>query len=168
MPTKEVMKRVAKDKREGKSASVQAGEFVREQIDEIRAGKHGARNTKQAIAIGLSQARRAGVKLPPPKKGKTSERTRKNAERAYEAGQDHPQRKPNPKRSRATTKALKKEGTAAASHAALSRHAKQASKKRTAAERSASAKKAVATKGPVKRRAAAKKAARTRAKNDAN
>jgi hypothetical protein len=145
MPTKAVLKRVAKDKRAGKSASVQAGEFVREQIDEIRAGKHGARSTKQAIAIGLSQARRAGVKLPPPKKGKTSERTRKNAERAYEAGQDHPRRKPNPKRSRAAKKALQREGTAAASHEALSRHAKSAAKKRTAAERSASAKKAART-----------------------
>src|SRR5258707_10886166 len=83
-------KRVRRDKREGKSASTQAGEFVREEIEEIRAGKHGARSTKQAIAIGLSKARRAGVDLPAPKKGKTSERTRKSAQRAYERGHGAP------------------------------------------------------------------------------
>src|SRR5207248_2084609 len=95
MPEKKTIERAKKDKREGKSASTQAGEFVREEIHHVREGKHGARSPKQAIAIGLSKARRAGVKLPPPKKGQTSERTRKSAERAYARGQGGPaQRKP--------------------------------------------------------------------------
>src|SRR5438105_15509169 len=83
MPEKETIERAREDKREGKAPSTQAGEFVREEIHHIREGKHGARSTKQAIAIGLSKARRAGVDLKPPKKGKTSERTRKSAARAY-------------------------------------------------------------------------------------
>src|SRR4030081_760753 len=92
MPEKETLERAEQDKREGKSPSTQAGEFVREEIHHIREGKHGARSTKQAIAIGLSQARRAGVDLPPPAKGKTSERTRKNAARAYALGHGAPAR----------------------------------------------------------------------------
>src|SRR5688572_18936530 len=87
MPEKETMERARKDKRQGKSATTQAGEFVREEIHKIRRGEHGARSAKQAIAIGLSQARRAGVDLPPPGKGKASARTRKSAKRAYEVGQ---------------------------------------------------------------------------------
>ena len=87
MPDKRTLERAAKDKREGKAPSTQAGEFVREEIEHIREGKHGARSTEQAIAIGLSKARRAGVKLPPPKKGTTSKKTRKRAKRDYEAGQ---------------------------------------------------------------------------------
>jgi len=166
MPEKRTIKRARKAKRQGKSPSTQAGEFVREEIKDIRKGKHGARSAKQAIAIGLSKARRAGVKLPPPEKGETSEKTRKSAERAYKAGQAKgPKRKPSPKRSKATQRALEREGTAAASHEALSRQAKAAARRRTASERSAAAKKAAQTKGPAKRRQAAKKAARTRAAN---
>src|SRR6201991_2427343 len=105
MPTKRAIERARRDKREGKSASTQAGEFVREEIDRIRRGEHGARNTKQAIAIGLSEARRAGVKLPPPAKGKTSAKTRKSAASAYRKGQ---RGEPiSRKRSRAREKALK-------------------------------------------------------------
>src|SRR5262245_61773140 len=81
MPEKKTIERARKDKRQGKSPSTQAGEFVREEIHHVREGKHGARSAKQAIAIGLSKARRSGVKLPPPEKGTTSERTRKQAKR---------------------------------------------------------------------------------------
>jgi len=145
MPKKETIERARKDKREGKAPSTQAGEFVREEIEEIREGKHGARSAKQAIAIGLSKARRAGVKLPPPEKGKTSAATRKKAARDYAVGQSDPNRKPSPKRSRAVLKALKREGHSAASHTALSRQAHSSARKRTAADRSAAAKKAART-----------------------
>jgi hypothetical protein len=166
MPEKKTLARARKDKREGKSASTQAGEFVREEMEHIREGKHGAQSTQQAIAIGLSKARRAGVDLKPPARGKTSEKTRKSAERAYERGQAGGAVKaPSPARSRATTKALKQEGHEAASPAALSRQARTAAAKRPASERSAAAKKAARTKGPAVRAAAAKKAARTRAKS---
>ena len=111
MPRKETVQRARKAKREGKSASTQAGEFVREEIEDIRRGKHGARSAKQAIAIGLSKARRAGVKLPPPEKGETSEKSRKSAESAYRAGQENGCKKTNPRRSRATAQALKREST---------------------------------------------------------
>src|SRR5262245_29676210 len=121
MPEKETLRRARQDKREGKSPSTQAGEFVREEIHHVREGKHGARSTKQAIAIGLSKARRAGVDLPPPEKGTTSERTRTNAKRAYEAGQKHPGEMKSRRRSRATHRALEREGTSAASHQALAR-----------------------------------------------
>jgi len=162
MPEKRIIKRAQKDKREGKSPSTQAGEFVHEEIRHIREGKHGAKSAKQAIAIGLSKARRAGVDLKPPKKGETSEKTRKSAQRAYEKGQRH---EPiSPKRSRAGMKRLKREGRAAASHTALSRHAHAAARKRTASDRAASAKKAAKTKGPRKRSEAARKGARTRAR----
>src|SRR5438067_10839285 len=109
MPEKATIERAKQDKREGKGPTTQAGEFIREEIEHIREGKHAARTTKQAIAIGLSKARRAGVKLPPPKKGQASERTRKSAERAYETGQHESSHKTNPRRSRAITKALKRE-----------------------------------------------------------
>jgi hypothetical protein len=163
MPEKKTIKRARKAKREGKSPSTQAGEFVREEIHHVREGKHGARSTKQAIAIGLSKARRAGVDLPPSKKGETSEKTRKSAERAYQKGQGAaPNREPSTKRSRATKDALARKETASASHKALSTQAKKAAKRRTATERSAAAKKGAQTKGPAKRRAAAKKAVRTK------
>ena len=163
MPLKKTIERAQKDKAEGKSASTQAGEFVKEEIDNIRKGKHGARSAKQAIAIGLSKARRAGVDLPPPAEGKTSAKTRRSAKQAYEKGQRH---EPVSKtRSQASERALKKESTTAASHTALSRQAHSAAMKRTATERSAAAKKAAKTKGPLKRSAAAKKAAHTRQKN---
>src|SRR5882762_10005525 len=101
MPEKRTIQRARNDARAGKAPSTQAGEFVREEIDHIREGKHGARSTKQAIAIGLSKARRAGVKLPPPKAGKVSEETRTQAARNYTQGQTSPGRKPSLKRSRA-------------------------------------------------------------------
>ena len=166
MPEKETIERAERDKREGKSPTTQAGEFVREEMHHIREGKHGARSAKQAIAIGLSKARRAGVDLPPPGKGEASEETRKSARRDYARGHGaRPRGTPSAKRSRAVEKALKREGHAAASHTALSRHAHQAAGKRTAAERSAAAKKAARTKGPAERSAAARKAARTRARS---
>ena len=143
MPDKKIIARAEKDKQQGKSASAQAGEFVKDQMDKIRSGKHGARNTKQAIAIGLSEARRAGVDLKPQKKGETSEKTRKSEESAYTKGQKH--EPVSPTRSRATEKALKKEGTSAASRGAISKQTKAAAAKRTPAERSASAKKAART-----------------------
>src|SRR5205814_1842434 len=107
MPEKETLERAKEDKAEGKAPSTQAGEFVREEMEHIREGKHGARSTKQAIAIGLSKARRAGVKLKPPAKGKAKARTRKQAARDYAKGQSGSRKKPSTKRSRATSKALK-------------------------------------------------------------
>ncbi|MDB5355583.1 MAG: hypothetical protein JWN24_2036 [Phycisphaerales bacterium] len=164
MPEKKTIERAQRDKRAGKAASTQAGEFVREEMHHIREGKHGARSSKQAIAIGLSKARQAGVELPPPGRGRTSEKTRKSAERAYERGHGAaPRSTPSAKRSRATESALKREGRAAASHAALSRQAHQAAGERSAGDRSAAAKRAARTKGPAERSAAARKAARTRA-----
>jgi hypothetical protein len=161
MPDKRTLQRAAKDKREGKAPTTQAAEFVREEIEHIREGRHGARSAKQAIAIGLSKARRAGVELPPPKKGATSERTRLSTKRDYDAG--HEADKPvSRKRSRATTKALKREPRAAASKRALSSHARAAARKRTGSERSAAARKAAKTKGPAVRSQAARKAAKTR------
>jgi len=128
MPEKRTIERARKDAREGKAPSTQAGEFVREEIEHIREGKHGARNTKQAIAIGLSKARRAGVKLKPPSSG--SKRTRTQASRDYKKGQSSSRRKPNATRSRATRSALKREPHRAASKKALSAQAKSASRRR--------------------------------------
>jgi hypothetical protein len=163
MPEKRTIERARKAKREGKSPSTQASEFVREQIHKIRRGKHGARSAKQAIAIGLSQARRAGVDLKPPAKGKVSGKSRESAKRAYEVGQgERAPRAPSPKRSRAISSALRREGTAAASHRALSRQAHTAAKRRSAGERSAAARKAARTKGPSERHMAAVKAVRTK------
>src|SRR6195256_6802478 len=109
MPEKETLERAAEDKAEGKAPSTQAGEFVREEMDHIREGKHGARSAKQAIAIGLSKARRAGVNLPPPAAGKTSDRTRKRAARDYARGHGAPARSTaTSKRSRASINALKR------------------------------------------------------------
>jgi hypothetical protein len=163
MPDKKVIERAKRDKKQGKSASTQAGEFVKDEIDQIRKGEHGARSTKQAIAIGLSEARRAGVDLKPPKKGTVSEKTRKSAKSAYEKGKRH---EPiSRKRSRASKKALKKEGHTAASPNALSDQARTAARKRGAGARSAAARKAALTKGPRKRSIAAKKAARTKARH---
>ncbi|HLH04833.1 MAG TPA: DUF6496 domain-containing protein [Bryobacteraceae bacterium] len=130
MPEKRTVERAKKDKAEGKAPSTQAGEFVREEMEHIREGKHGARSPQQAIAIGLSKARRAGVELPPPKKGKTSESTRKRAERDLEKGRSGKKSAPSAKRSRAGLDALKKEPRSAASKKALSKHAKQAAARR--------------------------------------
>jgi hypothetical protein len=142
MPEKETLERAKKDKREGKAASTQAGEFVREEIEHVREGKHGARSTKQAIAIGLSKARRAGVKLRPPKKA--SKKTREQAARDTRIGKS-PAKKKSTRRSRATLGALKREGRRAATKKALSRQARSASAKRSAASRSRAARKAAAT-----------------------
>jgi len=166
MPEKTTIKRARRAKRAGKSPSTQAGEFVREEFEHIREGKHGARSPRQAIAIGLSKARRAGVKLPPPKRGRTSERTRQSAELAYQTGQGKRRpRRPSRRRARATLSALKREPRSSASRSAISRQATRAAKRRSPRERSAAAKKAARTKGPAERHSAAKKAARTRARH---
>jgi hypothetical protein len=131
MPERSTVEKAKQDLREGKSPTTAAGEFVREEIEHVRQGKHGARSTKQAIAIGLSQARRAGVPLKPPKKGEAKERTRRSAKRAFEVGQGKRKpRSPSRKRSRATTRALKREGRSAASRSALSRQAKRTASRR--------------------------------------
>ena len=161
MPEKQTIEKARADKRAGKAASTQAGEFVHEEIDHIRSGKHGARSAKQAIAIGLSKARRAGVKLPPPAKGTTSAATRESAKRALAKGRSHA--KISTRRSRAVEGALKREGHAAASHTALSRQASNAAKKRSASSRHNAAVKAVKTKGHEGLHRAAVKAATTRA-----
>ena len=126
MPERKTLERARKARREGKAPTTQAGEFVREEIEHVREGKHGARSTKQAIAIGLSKARRAGVKLKPPKRGQASARTRKSAARAYRAGQSGSRRKPSAKRSRAVRRALEREPRRAATHEALSKQARSA------------------------------------------
>ena len=149
MPEKKTIERARKAETEGKAPSTQAGEFVREEIEHIREGKHGARSTRQAIAIGLSKARRAGVKLPPPKRGTVSQETRDKAEREYERAQRGGRKSTSQKRSRATTGALRREGQAAASTKALSKQARSAAHRRSRTSRSQ----------------AARKAARTRAKN---
>lgn len=164
MPKKETTERAKKARREGKSPSTQAGEFVHEEIESIRKGEHGAKSAKQAIAIGLSKARRAGVDVPPPEKGKASEETRSKAKKDSEAGKRATKKAPSRKRAAASKKALQREGSAAASKTALSRQAKKAASKRSASDRSAAAKKAARTKGAAGRSAAAKKAARTRAR----
>jgi hypothetical protein len=139
MPDRETIERAREDAREGKSASTQAGEFVREEMHHIREGKHGAASTKQAIAIGLSKARRSGVKLP----ATGSASTRKKAQQDTQASRS--ERKPSSTRSRATSKALKREPHSAASRRALSRQAKSSAKKRSASARSQAARKAANT-----------------------
>jgi Family of unknown function (DUF6496) len=129
MPEKQTLERARRDKREGKAASTQAGEFIREEMHHIREGKHGARSAKQAIAIGLSKARRSGVELPPPKPGAASAKTRKSAA----------------KRAQASENALKREGHSAAGHAALARQARRSAYTRGPAARSAAARKAART-----------------------
>jgi hypothetical protein len=164
MPEKQTVQRAKNAKHQGKAPTTQASEFVREEMHHVREGKHGARSPQQAIAIGLSKARRAGVDLPPPKKGTASEKTRKSAERAYHRGHGKPpKRKPSARRSRAIHRALEREGSHAATHSALSRQTKAAARRRTAADRSAAARKAVHTKGHAGLSRAAQKAARTRA-----
>jgi hypothetical protein len=135
MPEKETLERAHEDAREGKSPSTQAGEFVREEMHHIREGKHGAASTKQAIAIGLSKARRSGVKLQAPRRGKTSAETAEKADRDYGKGQSNSERKSSARRSRATSDALKKKGRRAVSHTALSRQARTSAKKRSATAR---------------------------------
>ena len=130
MPEKATMERARRARRKGQAPSTQAGEFVREEIEHVREGKHGVRSTTQAIAIALSKARRAGVKLPPPGKG-TSARTRRRAARDSRKGQTGRVARPSPKRSRATLRALKREGRDAVSHAALARQARKSAARRS-------------------------------------
>jgi hypothetical protein len=163
MPEKETLERAREDAAEGKAPSTQAGEFVREEIHHVREGKHGARSPKQAIAIGLSKARRAGVKLPAPRKGTAPERTRRQAARDVAKGRRKSAR-PAARRSRAVRGALRREPRAAASSEALARQARSSARRRSATQRSAAAKRAARTKGPATRSAAARKAARTRAR----
>ena len=141
MPEKATLQRVDKDRREGKAPSTQAGEFVREEIEHVSEGKHGARSSPQAIAIGLSKARRAGVGLPPPRDGATSRRTRRRAVRDARAGS----RAVSTRRSRATLRALTREGRAAGSRDALSRQGRKAAARRSKRSRSRAATRAAAT-----------------------
>ena len=143
MPEKQTIRRAQRDRRQGKSPGTQAGEFIREEIHHIREGKHGAASTKQAIAIGLSKARRAGVNLPPPRRGQTSEKTRRSAASAYRKGQRH--QGISMKRSRAAEGALKRKPRSVASHQALSRQARSAARRRSPAARSAAARHAAQT-----------------------
>jgi hypothetical protein len=163
MPEKPTIEKAKRKLRAGDRPSTAAGEFVREEMHHVRQGKHGARSPEQAIAIGLSKARRAGIPLRPPAKGAAKPSTRESAERAYEAGQGKRKpRAPSKRRARATIGALKREPRQAASHRALSEHAHRAATRRTAAQRSAAAKRGAATKGTSRRSAAARKAAQTR------
>src|SRR5262249_30189296 len=143
MPEEEVIERAREDEREGKSPSTQAGEFVREEVEHIREGDHGARSPEQAIAIGLSKARRAGVKVQPPKRGK--QREKRQPKRILTRARPARRRKPSAKRSRATKRALKRESRRSASRRALSKHAKRVARQRSARSRSAAAKKATRT-----------------------
>jgi hypothetical protein len=143
MPEKTTLRRARRDAAEGKAPSTQAGEFVREEIEHIRRGKHGARSTKQAIAIGLSKARRAGVKLPPPSPSKTSKSTRRKAERDVEAAKHA--HKVSSRRSRARKAVLKRESRQAGSRKTLSRQARSAAASRGRTSRSRAAKKAATT-----------------------
>jgi len=145
VPEAETIERAREDAREGKSPSTQAGEFVREEMHHIREGKHGARSTKQAIAIGLSKARRAGVKLRPPKRRSASARTRRQAAREMARARRGGARKVSRKRATAVRRALKREGHSAASHRALARQARSSARRRGSTQRSAAARKAART-----------------------
>lgn len=152
MPEREVIERAHRDAEEGKSPSTQAGEFVREEIEHVRQGKHGARSPKQAIAIGLSKARRAGIDLPPPKKSRSSQKVRRQAERDLRKGHSGP-RKTSARRSRASSGALRRESRSSVSRAALSRQAKSSARRRGPAARHRASTAAVRTKertGPAK------------------
>jgi Family of unknown function (DUF6496) len=144
MPEKEVIERARRDAEEGKAPSTQAGEFVREEFEHVRESKHGARSPQQAIAIGLSKARRAGVKLPPPKQGQTSRNTQRQAARDLRKGRSK-KKLTSAKRSRAVSNALRRESTASASHSAISKQAKRSARKRASAGRHKAAAKASKT-----------------------
>jgi hypothetical protein len=161
---KEATERARRDEMEGKSASTQAGEFIREEIHHVREGKHGARSPQQAIAIGLSKARRAGVKLPPPKAGKTSAKVRRQAERDLQKGRSYRGRRPSRTRSRAIEGALKREGHSSASRSSLAHQAREAARRRGPRARHQAAMKAIHTKGAEGLRRAARKGARTRSR----
>ncbi len=130
MPSKSTVQKAKEDLREGKSPTTAAGEFVHEEIEHVRRGKHGARSPQQAIAIGLSKARRAGVPLKPPAPGKAKAKTRKSAERDYRKGQTSAGKKTSSRRSRAREAALKREPRSTVSHKALSKQARRAAARR--------------------------------------
>lgn len=163
MPEKETLERTQEDLREGKSPSTAAGEFVHEEIEHVREGKHGVRSPQQAVAIGLSKARRAGIPLPPPKRGKAKEETRKSAERDNQKGQSGEGHKPSRRASQAREEVLAREPRSTVSHKSLSNQSRSAAQWRSSEERHLSAKRAVQTKGKEGLRSAAKKGARTRA-----
>lgn len=164
MPEKKTLERAKAAKRQGKSPSTQAGAFVREQIEHVREGKHGVKSTKQAIAIGLSQARRAGVEIPEKKSGAQTKSARSNSTATpKKTGSKTADATTHKKRAAASLKALKREGSAPVSRSALSQQSRSAAHRRSAAERSAAAKQGGRTKGVSGRSTAAKKAAHTRA-----
>ncbi len=148
-PERETMERVERDQAEGKAPSTQAGEFIREEMHHIREGKHGARSSKQAIAIGLSKARRAGVALRPPRKGSAQLRHKAGLDLAK--GRRSASRHTSSRRSRATLRALRREGHAAASSRSLSRQAASSARRRTARQRSTAARKAARTRARERR-----------------
>jgi hypothetical protein len=156
----EALGRAREDEQEGKAPSTQAGEFVREEFEHVREGKHGARSPQQAIAIGLSKARRAGIKLPAPKRGRTSARTRSQALRDLRRSKSS--RRTSRTRSRAVMGALRREGHRSASHSSIGRQARRAARVRGPASRHTAARRAARTKGQEGLRRAARKAARTR------
>jgi hypothetical protein len=131
MPEQEVIERARRDGEQGKSPSTQAGEFVREEFEHVREGKHGARSPQQAIAIGLSKARRAGVPLPPPKRGGSSSKTRTQAQRDLAKGRKG-RRSVSRSRSRATSGALRRERSSSASRSEISKQAKRTARRRAA------------------------------------
>lgn len=162
MPEKATTERAKLDLRKGKSPKTAAGEFIHEEIEHVREGKHGVRSPQQAIAIGLSKARRAGIPVPPPARGRTSESTREKAERDLEKGQSGDKRKPSARRSHAREEVLEREPRSTVSRQALSKQTRAAAKKRSSQERHIAAEKAVRTKGPEELREEARKAAHTR------
>jgi Family of unknown function (DUF6496) len=147
MPEKDVIERARRDAQQGQAPSNQAGEFVREEFEHVREGKHGARSPQQAIAIGLSKARRAGVKLPPPKQGQASRTTGRQAARDLSKGRSKT-RTTSATRSRAVSNALRREGRSSASHSAISAQAKSSARKRGSASRHKAAAKAARTRQP--------------------
>ena len=165
MPTKSTVKKAKRDLSAGKSPSTAAGELVREEMDHVRKGKHGARSTKQVIAIGLSKARRAGVPLKPPARGRASAGTRREATLAYETGQGRRKaRPPSAKRKRASSRALKRERTTASRRVMAARN-RSAKARRNRASRASAKKRAAGMKGMRHRRSGARRATKARKGN---
>jgi uncharacterized protein DUF6496 len=159
MPEQEVIERARSDAQEGKSPSTQAGEFVREEFDHIREGKHGARSPQQATAIGLSKARRAGIKLPPPKAGSSSKKARRQAQRDLAKRRSAGHRRISRTRSRATSRVLRRERSSSASRGEISHQARRSARRRGSAARRRAARAAVGTKGRSGLRKVARRAA---------
>lgn len=165
MPDKKTLERAQEDLLDGKSPTTAAGEFVQEEIEHVREGKHGARSPKQAIAIGLSKARRAGIPLAPPKGGRVKEDTRKSAKRDYQKGQSGEDHKPSHRASEAREEVLAREPRSSVSHESLSKQSRAAARGRSSEERHQSAERAVKTKGKEGLQSAARKGAQTRAEH---